>query len=274
MSAGAATRLMRAPPAPAAPRRSRFGTAAIDPAPSVSTASPGRAAAASSPARRSIGLHHAHRPAGRAARRLGQRLDGDARNRLLAGRVDVGQHDLVGVGERRTELVHQPLGPRVAVRLERHHEPPAERHPRRGQHGGNLGRVMAVVVHDQHAVGLAHDARTAARRRGSRAAPPPRPAKSTPSSTATATAASAFCRLCRPGTASSSVPSRVSLGAVAAIHGAAAAERPQLDVRARDRRRLGAGRRVVEPVGHDPPGDRRGSAARTCGSSTHATTEP
>ena len=40
-------------------------------------------------------------------------------NRLLAGGVDVGQHDVIGAGQRRAERVHQRRRPREAVRLKR-----------------------------------------------------------------------------------------------------------------------------------------------------------
>ena len=41
------------------------------------------------------------------------------------------------------------------MRLERDDQAAAERRARGGQHRGNLGRVMAVVVDDEHAAGLA-----------------------------------------------------------------------------------------------------------------------
>ena len=96
------------------------------------------------------------RPAPRTLRRIGrrERVDRDAGDRILAGGVDVGQHDVIGAGQRRTERVHQRRRPRVAVRLERDDDAAVER-ARRREHRRDLGRVMAVVVDDQNAVRLA-----------------------------------------------------------------------------------------------------------------------
>ena len=75
----------------------------------------------------------------RGADRVGERCRRDARDRRLAGRVDVGEHDLVGGAERRAELREQIARAGVAVRLEHDHQPPAGR-ARRGDHRGDLGR--------------------------------------------------------------------------------------------------------------------------------------
>ena len=71
-------------------------TSPIEPAPSVMTRSPVRASAATAAGTSSSACTTwTGHDAGRADRR-GERLDGHAGNRRLAGRVDVGQHDLVG----------------------------------------------------------------------------------------------------------------------------------------------------------------------------------
>ena len=88
------------------------------------------------------------------ADRVGDAVDRHARDWRLAGRVDVGEHDLVGGAERRAELREQIPRACVAVRLEHDHQPPPRR-ARRGDHRGNLGGMMAVVVDDHHAAALA-----------------------------------------------------------------------------------------------------------------------
>ena len=167
-----------------------------------------------------------------AADRLGERLDRHAGNRILAGGVDVGEHEFVGASRAPARTRSSSCrGARVAVRLERHDEPPAERGARGGEHGRDLGRVMAVVVDDQDAAGLAAHAGSGGRRRGTRRGPPAIRSNGTPSSRPTATAASAFCRLCRPGTAAAASPS-----------GAGRGRRPR-----RRRRSAGAARRRSTP---------------------------
>ena len=59
--------------------------------------------------------------------RVDQRLEGDAGDRVLAGCVDVSQHDVIGGGQRRSERVEQRRGSAVAMRLERHDDAPIER---------------------------------------------------------------------------------------------------------------------------------------------------
>ncbi len=119
------------------------------------TASPGRTTFNNAGTTSSSRADDVDRPARAEPHRVGERLDRDARDRLLARGVDVGQHDLVGVLQRRPECLHQLLRARVAVRLEGDDEPPAERGARGGEHRRDLGRVMAVVVHHEHAARLA-----------------------------------------------------------------------------------------------------------------------
>ncbi len=74
-------------------------------------------------------------------------------NRILAGAIDVSEHDVIGARERRPEVVHQRGRPGKAVRLKRDDDPAVQR-AGRFQHGGNLRRVMTVVVHQQDALRL------------------------------------------------------------------------------------------------------------------------
>ena len=74
----------------------------------------------------------------------------------LAGGVDVGDQHGVRVVEGPAELLGQVAAPRVAVRLEAHHQASAAvKVPRGAQRGGDLRRVVSVVVDDQHAALLA-----------------------------------------------------------------------------------------------------------------------
>jgi hypothetical protein len=72
----------------------------------------------------------------------------------LAGRVDVGDDHGVGVVEARAELGHQVAQAGVAVRLDHGDDLAVRRHGAGGlQHGGDLDRVVAVVVDHADAVG-------------------------------------------------------------------------------------------------------------------------
>ena len=125
----------------------------IDPAPSVMTTSPGLAIRAIAVTTSSSVGATCDRHVDLLANRRRQRVERDARNRILARRVDVGQHDLIGAGQRGPERVHQRRGPRVAVRLE-HDDDAAVERARRVEHRGDFRRVVAVVVHDEDAVRL------------------------------------------------------------------------------------------------------------------------
>ena len=83
---------------------------------------------------------------------IGDQSTGDAGYGVLAGRVDVHHDDLVGQGERPAELAGEGLGTAVEVRLEGDDQPPLAGHLAGGpQRGGELGRVVGVVVVDPHA---------------------------------------------------------------------------------------------------------------------------
>src|SRR5712672_2048477 len=77
---------------------------------------------------------------------IGQRFAGYARDGRLAGSVDVGDNQNVGLVERAREFVPEMLRARVAVRLEKHQETIELADARGFQGGADLGRVMAVVV--------------------------------------------------------------------------------------------------------------------------------
>ncbi len=65
----------------------------------------------------------------------------------LAGRIDLGQQHRVGVADHLDEILEAVARARVAVRLERQHQAAAGEGAARGrQRGGNLDRVMAVVL--------------------------------------------------------------------------------------------------------------------------------
>ena len=140
-SAGALTLIACPRCRPSAARRCRIASRmrspvpAIDPAPSVMTRSPGRTMLATAAGTSSSGRDDAHAAARRVAHRRGQRVERHTGNRRLTGRVDVGQHDLVGSAQCRAELAHQLAGAGVAMRLEHDDDAPidAGARPRRGR---------------------------------------------------------------------------------------------------------------------------------------------
>src|SRR5207248_5185098 len=75
---------------------------------------------------------------------------------ILTGSVDVGQDDVVRAREGWTERVHQRGRSGEPMRLECDDDAPFQR-ARGVEHGGNLRRMMSVVVDDEHAVRLAAD---------------------------------------------------------------------------------------------------------------------
>src|SRR5882672_9943912 len=77
---------------------------------------------------------------------VGQSLAGYARDWRLAGRVNIGNHQNIGLVESAREFVPEMLRAGVAVRLEKHQEAIEFADARGLQGGPDLGRVMAVVV--------------------------------------------------------------------------------------------------------------------------------
>ena len=119
-------------------------------------------------------------PAHRFPDLVGERVDGHAGNRVLAGRIDVGEHDFIGERQRRAEVVQQLRGARVAMRLEHAQDPAGAGGARRAQHRRDLGRMMAVVVDDARDRSPRPCVRNGARRRGTRPAPRRSPQSVTP----------------------------------------------------------------------------------------------
>ena len=72
-------------------------------------------------------------------------------NRELAGRIDFGQDEHVGLVEGGRKLVHQVPCTCIAVRLKDRHEPPVPAPLRGVQRCPDFGRMMAVVL-DHHDV--------------------------------------------------------------------------------------------------------------------------
>ena len=136
-------------------------------------------------------------------------LDGDARNGVLAGRIDVGEQHLVGERQRRTEVLQQVLRCASSDAAGRRRRCGGRRWRAPPQHRRDLGRVMAVVVDDDAAVCLALALETAfgaakLRQRGGDRR------KRDAEVAAAAITASALSTLWRPGTWSVSTPSAVS----------------------------------------------------------------
>ena len=70
----------------------------------------------------------------------------DARDRRLAGRIDFGDNDRIGVIEAGAKFLEQRLQAGEAMRLHHGNDLAAGGLPRRLQHGCDLDRVMAVIV--------------------------------------------------------------------------------------------------------------------------------
>ena len=100
-------------------------------------------------------LHVAHRVVAVRVDRVGERLARRARDGRLAGRVDVGDDEHVGLVEGARELLEERLRARVAVRLEGDDDAAVEARLRGVERRLDLGGVVAVVVDDHHVAGLA-----------------------------------------------------------------------------------------------------------------------
>ena len=109
---------------------------------------------------------------GRNTAEVGERIHDElprhAGDRALARGVDVGHRDVVGRGESASQLAREVTRARVEVRLEEHPQAPlAEALANRLDRGGDLARVVAVVVDDRHVACLL-DLEAAARTREAR----------------------------------------------------------------------------------------------------------
>ena len=83
---------------------------------------------------------------------------GEAIRAGLAGAVDLGDEDHLGLIEHREKFRQQGPGAAVAVGLEGHHQAAVGKGlGQAGQGGANLRGVMAVIVHHQDAPGFALD---------------------------------------------------------------------------------------------------------------------
>src|SRR5262249_44230270 len=89
------------------------------------------------------------------AQALHQRIAIGARDRRLARGVNMRDDHGVGVVEAGRELLEQRCQPSVAVRLHHGDHLALARLARGAKHGGDLDRMMAVVVDDRHAIPLA-----------------------------------------------------------------------------------------------------------------------
>src|SRR5947208_3428205 len=79
----------------------------------------------------------------------------DALNRRLAGRIDLGDHDRIGIVEAGAEFLEQRLQAGEAVRLHHGNDLAVGGFTRRFKDGGYLDGVMAVIVDHGDAVPLA-----------------------------------------------------------------------------------------------------------------------
>ena len=77
-------------------------------------------------------------------------LAGHTGNRILTGRIYVGNDDPVCKGKRRSELPGEISGTGKQMRLEAGDDPPLPRHDTtcRAKGGAQFGRVMGVIVKD------------------------------------------------------------------------------------------------------------------------------
>src|SRR5215472_3732240 len=86
---------------------------------------------------------------------LVERIAAHARDRSLAGRVDLGEEQQVGVVEGAEEVVEEVARAGEPVRLERHQQPAREPLAGGAQRGADLLRMVTVVVHHENATLLA-----------------------------------------------------------------------------------------------------------------------
>ena len=80
----------------------------------------------------------------------------DARDRRLAGRIDLGDDDRVGIVEAGTKLLKQRLQPGEAMRLHHGDDLAVGGLPRCLEHRRDLDGMMAVIVDDGDAVPFAY----------------------------------------------------------------------------------------------------------------------
>ena len=83
-----------------------------------------------------------------ARHRIDDRPAADAFDRFFRCGIDIGHENEIGRLQDLAEVVGKRLGARVAVRLEQHDDTLRLERARGLQRGGQLGRMMAVVVDD------------------------------------------------------------------------------------------------------------------------------
>src|SRR5262245_29475880 len=96
------------------------------------------------------------------ADRAGERFAGDSRYWRLAGCVDIGQDQDVGLVEGATEFVPEMLGARIAVRLEEDQQAVKFAAARSLKRGADFRWMVAIVVDDGDVVHRALDVKTPA----------------------------------------------------------------------------------------------------------------
>ena len=79
----------------------------------------------------------------------------DAGDDRLTSPVHLSHHEQVGLVKGGEELSEQMLGSRVPVGLKDHDHPPPKAILGRIEGRADLGRVVAVIIHDQHSANLA-----------------------------------------------------------------------------------------------------------------------
>ena len=92
----------------------------------------------------------------------GQSPAGHARDGGFAGRVDIGQHENVGLIEGAAEFVPQMLRARVAMRLKEHQQAIELAAAGGFESGANFDRVVAVIIDHGDVVDDALDVKAAA----------------------------------------------------------------------------------------------------------------
>ena len=129
--------------------------AVILPAPRQTTTSPGRATCQIMPGRSPGAMQRMDVAMAGALHQADQHVAVDALDRRLAGGVNVGDQDSVGIDEAGRELVLNVAQPRVAMRLHDGDHLAAACGARGAQDGGDLHRMVAVIVDHRDAVRLA-----------------------------------------------------------------------------------------------------------------------
>ena len=123
------------------------GVPPIEPAPIVTTTSPSRAMPRSVAGRSAMSSTKTGSTLPATRTRARQRAAVGRDDRRLARRIDLGQHQRIDRRQHAHEILEQVARARIAMRLEREHQPAAGKaRAHRGQRRGHLDRMVAVVV--------------------------------------------------------------------------------------------------------------------------------